>query len=90
LSLKRSRGWFLGLILSLLAVVGLLAANTVIVDSTTRPAQARDGGEIIETGIVPANVKVEGSGAPIVLIHGFGAVLDWWMRSRRRSPQAIA
>lgn len=78
LSLKRSRGWSLGLILSLLAMVGLLAVNTVVVDSKTRPAEARDGGQIVETGIVPANVKVEGTGAPIVLIHGFGAALDWW------------
>jgi pimeloyl-ACP methyl ester carboxylesterase len=23
-------------------------------------------------------VKVEGSGSPIVLIHGFGAAIDWW------------
>ena len=78
LSLERSRGWTLGLILSLLAMVGLLAANTMVVDSKTRPAQARDGGEIVETGIVPANVKVEGSGPPIVLVDGFGAALYWW------------
>ena len=32
----------------------------------------------METGVVPANVKVEGEGPPIVLIHGFGAALDWW------------
>jgi pimeloyl-ACP methyl ester carboxylesterase len=56
----------------------LLAANTVVVDSKTRPAQDRDGGEIIETGVVPANVKIEGNGPPLVLIHGFGAALDWW------------
>ncbi|MGH6824652.1 alpha/beta fold hydrolase [Methyloceanibacter sp.] len=58
--------------------MALLAVNTVVVDSRTRPAEARDGGEIVETGIVPANVKVEGVGPPIVLIHGFGAALDWW------------
>jgi pimeloyl-ACP methyl ester carboxylesterase len=60
------------------AVVALLAANTVAVDFRTRPAEARDVGEIVEIGIVPANVKVEGSSPPLVLIHGFGAALDWW------------
>jgi pimeloyl-ACP methyl ester carboxylesterase len=39
---------------------------------------ARDGGAIIDTGIVPANVEIEGRGPPIVLIHGFCAAIDWW------------
>ena len=64
--------------LCLLAVIGLLAANTVIVDAQTRPAEARSGGSIMDTGVVPANVKVEGDGQPLVLIHGFGAAIDWW------------
>jgi pimeloyl-ACP methyl ester carboxylesterase len=68
----------LGLCFRCSTVLGLLAANTVIVDSRTRPAEARDGGEIVDAGVVPANVKVEGSGPPLVLIHGFGAALDWW------------
>jgi pimeloyl-ACP methyl ester carboxylesterase len=74
----KGRRWSIWLVLSLLAVVALLAANTVVVDLRTRQAQARDGGEVVDTGVVPANVKVEGSGPPIVLIHGFGAALDWW------------
>ena len=72
------RRWSFGLVLSLVAVTGLLAVNTVVVDSTTRPAAARDGGEIVDTGVVPANVKVEGNGPAVVLIHGFGAAMDWW------------
>ncbi len=60
-----------------IVIVGL-AANTMWVDSETRPAAERDGGTIVQTGIVPANVKVEGKGPAIVLIHGFGAAIDWW------------
>jgi pimeloyl-ACP methyl ester carboxylesterase len=60
-----------------LCVVGLVA-NARWVDSQTRAAAPRDGGSIIDTDVVAANVKVEGSGPTIVLIHGFGAAIDWW------------
>jgi pimeloyl-ACP methyl ester carboxylesterase len=60
-----------------LSLVGL-ACNTLWVDSRTRVAAPRDGGQIIETSLVAANVKVEGAGPTIVLIHGFGAAIDWW------------
>jgi pimeloyl-ACP methyl ester carboxylesterase len=63
---------------ALVSVALVLAANTVWVDSRTRPAAARDGGKIIETAIEPANFKSEGQGPAILLIHGFGAALDWW------------
>ena len=56
----------------------LLVANTFWVDRQTRAAAPRDGGQIIDTSVVPANVKVEGSGPTLVLIHGFGAAIDWW------------
>jgi pimeloyl-ACP methyl ester carboxylesterase len=55
-----------------------LVANTLIVDSRTRPAMARSGGRIIETPAVAANVAEAGSGPAIVMIHGFGAAIDWW------------
>ena len=64
--------------LCLLAIAAILAVNMVLVDGKTRPAEARSGGTLMKTGIVTANVKVEGEGPPIVLIHGFGAALDWW------------
>jgi pimeloyl-ACP methyl ester carboxylesterase len=48
------------------------------VDSRIRPASPREGGRIIDTGIEPANVKVEGDGPAILLLHGFGAAIDWW------------
>ncbi len=74
--LRRRRLALLGAGLLLLVVA--LAVNTVWVDSISRPAEPRDGGKIIETSIEPANVKVEGQGPPIVLIHGYGGALDWW------------
>ncbi len=63
-------------------VVGLcviaLIANMFWVDSRTRKAAPRDGGQVIDTQVVPANVTIEGAGPTIVLIHGFGAAFDWW------------
>jgi pimeloyl-ACP methyl ester carboxylesterase len=60
--------------------VALLALllNAAWVDSRSRLAAPRDGGKLIDTTIVPANVKVEGQGPALLLIHGFGAALDWW------------
>ena len=63
-----------GLTITALALV----ANTIWVDSRTRAAAARDGGEIIDNDVEPANVKVEGEGSPVLLIHGFGGAIDWW------------
>ena len=55
-----------------------LAANAVWVALETRPAAPRDGGAIFDTAVVPANVRIEGSGPTILLLHGFGAAIDWW------------
>lgn len=55
-----------------------LAFNTFWVDSRTRAAAPRDGGRIIDTTVVPANAKIEGAGPAIVLLHGFGAAINWW------------
>jgi pimeloyl-ACP methyl ester carboxylesterase len=59
-------------------VAAALVANTLIVDSRTRPAMARSGGRIVETPVVAANVAEAGTGPVIVMIHGFGAAIDWW------------
>jgi pimeloyl-ACP methyl ester carboxylesterase len=75
---NKRQSWRICLIGLVFAVIALLAANTIWVDSRTRPASPRDGGMIIDTGIEPANVRVEGQGPPILLLHGFGAAIDWW------------
>jgi pimeloyl-ACP methyl ester carboxylesterase len=62
----------------LVACAIALFANAHWVDSQTRAAAPRDGGHIMDTSIVTANIKVGGSGPTIVLIHGFGAAMDWW------------
>ena len=74
---KRRRRWPLVVALVLLAVAALLV-NAWIVTGRTRPAAARDGGDIVYTDVLETNVKVEGTGPPILLVHGFGAALDWW------------
>ncbi|MCP4384262.1 MAG: alpha/beta fold hydrolase [Hyphomicrobiales bacterium] len=58
--------------------LGALLANAWLVSRETRAAVARDGGTLEATAVVPANVLVEGRGPAILLIHGFGAALDWW------------
>jgi pimeloyl-ACP methyl ester carboxylesterase len=72
------RRWLRILIAVIGAVVLALVANMIWVDSQTRAAAARDGGKLVDTGVEPANVKVEGEGPAILLIHGFGAAIDWW------------
>lgn len=75
---RRRRRWRFRLILGFGIVTLALVANTIWVDSWARAAAARDGGEIIDNNVEPANVKVEGEGAPVLLIHGFGGAIDWW------------
>ena len=78
------RGWKI-LIALLVALVAVLAVNTLVVDGETKDAGVNvDGGRILslpggeiqvtDTG-PPAS---PGAGAPIVLIHCFGCSLRWW------------
>jgi pimeloyl-ACP methyl ester carboxylesterase len=71
------RPWLIALLV-LALVVAPLTVNALLVDAKVRAAMARTGGTIMDTGVMPANVKVEGDGPPILLIHGFGAAMDWW------------
>jgi pimeloyl-ACP methyl ester carboxylesterase len=59
-------------------VAAALVANTIWIDSRTRAASPRNGGKLIDTGVALANVRTEGTGSPILMIHGFGAAMDWW------------
>ena len=72
------RRWQFRLFGLVFAIVVVLTANTIWVDSRTRPASPRDGGMIIDTDVEPANVRVEGQGSAILLLHGFGAAINWW------------
>ena len=64
-------------IAAVVAALAVLFANWRIVNARVRNAEPRDGGKIIETEIVPANVKVEGEGPTLVMIHGFSAAIGW-------------
>ena len=55
-----------------------LAVNTLVVNMATRGAVPRDNGRLIATDVVQANVRVEGEGFAVVLIHRFSPALDWW------------
>jgi pimeloyl-ACP methyl ester carboxylesterase len=69
--------WLVAIAVLVVCVVALVV-NARWVDSETRTAGARDGGTIVDTGVEQANVRVDGTGPMIVLIHGFGAAVDWW------------
>ncbi len=75
---RKRRTWLAWLGVLMAVVLLALAVNTVWVDSRTRAAMARDGGTIIATDIVPANVQAQGEGPAILLLHGCGAAIDWW------------
>jgi pimeloyl-ACP methyl ester carboxylesterase len=63
-------------------VVLLLLVNTVVTDRETKPAEASNGGKIIELAGGDLNYTDEGDrdDPAIVLLHGFAASLRWWDR----------
>ena len=73
-------GGLMLVIAALTAILTALLINAAVVDSQTRAALPRDGGQIISTRVVPANVKIEGDGPPGVgvRIHGFGGAIGTW------------
>ena len=73
------------IILALLVVVAVaLTLNTITTNNETEGAEATaEGGEILELSsgdvqVVETAAQTDKPGAPIVLIHGYGASLQWW------------
>jgi pimeloyl-ACP methyl ester carboxylesterase len=76
------RGWKIAIGL-VAAVVVLLAINTLIVESQTKPAEVTvPGGRILKLkgGEMQVLEKGPRGGSPIVLIHCFTCAIDWWDR----------
>lgn len=64
-----------------LALVALLAVNTLLVDGETKKAEVTvPGGRILDLPGGEMQVRERGprSGSPIVLIHCFSCAMDWW------------
>ena len=69
-------------------VVAALVVNAFLVARTTRPAQAFDGGRILE--LDGPDLNVEEFGPPgdraVVLLHGYSASVEWWDRVAAALP----
>ena len=55
-------------------VLAALLVNASLVDSDTRLPERRDGGRLVGE----VNVRVDGSGPAVLLVHGFSASMAWW------------
>ncbi|HEY1745881.1 MAG TPA: alpha/beta fold hydrolase [Xanthobacteraceae bacterium] len=75
--MTRPPAW-ISLSFTIAVIVVAVGINTVIVDHVTRGATPRDGGVLIDAGSLRANVRVQGAGPTVVLLHGLSAALDWW------------
>jgi hypothetical protein len=71
------------LVAILAAIAAALLVNAMLVDAKTRPAVARTGGALMETGVVTANVRIEGEGPPSCSFTGSAPRSIGGMRSRR-------
>lgn len=67
-----------------IALAGLLvvalAIATVVQERDTKPADA-DIGKILKVRGAEIQVREDGRGAPIVLIHGYASSMHWWRRN---------
>ena len=53
-----------------------LLVNASLVDGETREPEPRDGGRLVGE----VNVRVDGRGPAVVLVHGFSSSISWWNR----------
>ena len=69
-------------------VVAALAVNALLVSRTTRPAEAFDGGRVLELDGPDLNVKESGppGDRAVVLLHGYSASVQWWDRVAAALP----
>jgi pimeloyl-ACP methyl ester carboxylesterase len=69
-------------------VVAALAVNAFLVSRATHPAQAFDGGRILELDGPDLNVKELGPAGDraVVLLHGYSASVEWWNRVAAALP----
>lgn len=69
-------------------VVAALVVNAYLVSNATHPAQAFDGGRILELDGPDLNVKEFGppGDRAVVLLHGYSASVEWWNRVAAALP----
>ncbi len=75
-----SRRWPKVLIAVAAILVVLLTITTIVQERDTKPAKA-DIGEILELPGGDIQVREDGKGPPIVLIHGYSTSMHWWRRN---------
>ena len=69
-------------------VVAALVVNAFLVSRASHPAQAFDGGRVLELDGPDLNVKEFGSPGDraVVLLHGYSASVEWWNRVAAALP----
>ncbi|MFI5506412.1 alpha/beta fold hydrolase [Mycobacterium sp. NPDC051804] len=69
-------------------LVAALVVNAFLVARATRPAQAFDGGRVLELDGPDLNVKEFGppGDRAVVLLHGYSASVEWWNRVAAALP----
>lgn len=74
---KHRHRWRHALITVFAALAIALVVNAYVQDRQTRTAKA-DIGRIVNVPGGAMQIRVEGKGPPLVLLHGFAASMHWW------------